>query len=218
MEPNEVAARAPLIEATKAQLPPEVAKLDDPFVQNFNAASEPELVNALQKRLADGSAPQAIVDLAKDRGVASDGKLMDLVPKLRMPSEKYETPSRMGDTEKAATLLGKVTDITDLLKTHGQAIDLMMQARGVTPEDIAAQSDAHLGQVRAAAAQSAGSLLRGEPMPFESQAQRAWMYSQHPEMAKRWEKETPKGLLPRKVGDKPRKEWATPKSKRKDNS
>ena len=30
-------------------------------------------------------------------------------------------------------------------------------------------------------------------MPFVSQAQRGWMYSNEPEMAKRWEKETPKG-------------------------
>ena len=30
-------------------------------------------------------------------------------------------------------------------------------------------------------------------MPFKSQAQRRWMYSQHPEMAEKWEKETPKG-------------------------
>lgn len=30
-------------------------------------------------------------------------------------------------------------------------------------------------------------------MPFQSQAQRAWMYANKPEMAKRWEKETPKG-------------------------
>lgn len=29
-------------------------------------------------------------------------------------------------------------------------------------------------------------------MPFRSQAQRKWMYANHPEMAKRWEKETPK--------------------------
>jgi len=30
-------------------------------------------------------------------------------------------------------------------------------------------------------------------MPFQSQAQRAWMYSNHPAMAKRWEAVTPKG-------------------------
>ena len=30
-------------------------------------------------------------------------------------------------------------------------------------------------------------------MPFKSQAQRKWMYANNPEMAKRWEKETPKG-------------------------
>ena len=44
-------------------------------------------------------------------------------------------------------------------------------------------------------------------MPFKSQAQRAWMHANHPAMAKRWEKETPKGKLPRHVdehGDKVR--------------
>lgn len=30
-------------------------------------------------------------------------------------------------------------------------------------------------------------------MPFKSQAQRKWMYSQKPEMAKEWEAATPKG-------------------------
>lgn len=30
-------------------------------------------------------------------------------------------------------------------------------------------------------------------MPFVSQAQRAWMYANHPEMAEEWEKHTPKG-------------------------
>lgn len=30
-------------------------------------------------------------------------------------------------------------------------------------------------------------------MPFKSEAQRGWMYANHPEMAKRWEKHTPKG-------------------------
>lgn len=37
--------------------------------------------------------------------------------------------------------------------------------------------------------------------PFVSEAQRRWMYSQHPEMAKEWESHTPKGTkLPRKKG------------------
>ena len=36
-------------------------------------------------------------------------------------------------------------------------------------------------------------------MPFKSKAQRAWMYANKPEMAKRWQKETPKGSLRRKV-------------------
>ena len=37
-------------------------------------------------------------------------------------------------------------------------------------------------------------------MPFKSQAQRRWMYSNKPAMAKRWQKHTPKGKkLPEKV-------------------
>lgn len=37
-------------------------------------------------------------------------------------------------------------------------------------------------------------------MPFRSEAQRRWMYANEPEMAKRWQKETPKGeKLPEKV-------------------
>lgn len=37
-------------------------------------------------------------------------------------------------------------------------------------------------------------------MPFKSEAQRKMMYAKHPVIAKRWEKETPKGkALPKKV-------------------
>jgi hypothetical protein len=37
-------------------------------------------------------------------------------------------------------------------------------------------------------------------MPFRSQAQKGWMYSNKPAMAKRWQTETPKGKkLPKKV-------------------
>ena len=37
-------------------------------------------------------------------------------------------------------------------------------------------------------------------MPFRSQAQRAWMHINKPEMAKKWEKHTPKGKkLPERV-------------------
>ena len=40
-------------------------------------------------------------------------------------------------------------------------------------------------------------------MPFESKAQRRFMYAKHPEMAKRWEAHTPKGKkLPEHKGDK----------------
>jgi len=38
-------------------------------------------------------------------------------------------------------------------------------------------------------------------MPFQSESQRKWMYANHPEMAKRWEAETPKGKkLPKYKG------------------
>jgi hypothetical protein len=33
-------------------------------------------------------------------------------------------------------------------------------------------------------------------MPFQSQAQKGWMYANKPDMAKRWQAETPKGKLP----------------------
>lgn len=36
-------------------------------------------------------------------------------------------------------------------------------------------------------------------MPFKSRAQEKWMWANHPEMAKRWEKETPSGKLPEHV-------------------
>ena len=36
-------------------------------------------------------------------------------------------------------------------------------------------------------------------MPFESEKQRRWMHANKPAMAKKWEKETPKGKsLPKK--------------------
>lgn len=44
---------------------------------------------------------------------------------------------------------------------------------------------------------------RGSPvMPFRSEAQRKWMYAKKPEMAARWQAETPKGKLPAYVGKK----------------
>ena len=40
-------------------------------------------------------------------------------------------------------------------------------------------------------------------MPFKSQAQKGWMYATHPEMARQWQEETPKGKkLPKNVGKK----------------
>jgi hypothetical protein len=36
-------------------------------------------------------------------------------------------------------------------------------------------------------------------VPFKSEAQRRWMHANHPEMAKRWEAETPDKTLPNKV-------------------
>ena len=43
-------------------------------------------------------------------------------------------------------------------------------------------------------------------MPFKSKKQRAWMHKNKPAMAKKWERETPKGAkLPRKVKSKAKK-------------
>jgi hypothetical protein len=39
-------------------------------------------------------------------------------------------------------------------------------------------------------------------MPFKSQAQKGWMYANYPKMARQWQKETPKGKLPKRVKDK----------------
>lgn len=44
-------------------------------------------------------------------------------------------------------------------------------------------------------------------MPIRSQAQRRWMWATHPEMAAQWEKETPKGKLPERVGKKKKKKY-----------
>jgi hypothetical protein len=42
-------------------------------------------------------------------------------------------------------------------------------------------------------------------MPLKSEAQRAWMHANKPEMAARWEAHTPKGPLPKRAGKvKPR--------------
>lgn len=46
-------------------------------------------------------------------------------------------------------------------------------------------------------------------MPFKSDAQRRFMYARHPEIAKRWQKHTPKGAdLPERVGKKPKEKRA----------
>tara|TARA_R110000824_G_scaffold40782_1_gene121867 strand:- start:289 stop:462 length:174 start_codon:yes stop_codon:yes gene_type:complete len=39
-------------------------------------------------------------------------------------------------------------------------------------------------------------------MPFRSQAQRAYMYKNLPEIAEQWEKETTSGTLPKRINPK----------------
>jgi len=39
-------------------------------------------------------------------------------------------------------------------------------------------------------------------MPFKSEAQKGYMYIHMPNMARQWQKETPKGKLPEKVKEK----------------
>ena len=50
--------------------------------------------------------------------------------------------------------------------------------------------------------------------PFESNSQRKWMFANHPAMAKRWAKETPKGKkLPEHVSEAVHKEMSKRKKK-----
>lgn len=52
-------------------------------------------------------------------------------------------------------------------------------------------------------------------MPFKSEAQRRYLWSQEPEVAKRFAKETPKGTkLPMHVGDAQKVAYKTAKGKR----
>ena len=54
-------------------------------------------------------------------------------------------------------------------------------------------------------------------MPFKSKAQRRWMYKKKPEMAKRWEKETPKGnKLPERSTNKMKKKKNARRSRKSD--
>jgi len=41
-------------------------------------------------------------------------------------------------------------------------------------------------------------------MPFKSEAQRRWMWKNDPEMARKWENETPSGKLPTRLHRKVR--------------
>ncbi len=52
-------------------------------------------------------------------------------------------------------------------------------------------------------------------MPFSSQAQRRYMHMKHPDIAKRFEKETPKGAkLPERSGERLSSMYAKMKGKR----
>jgi hypothetical protein len=55
-------------------------------------------------------------------------------------------------------------------------------------------------------------------MPFKSQAQRKYMYKNHPEIAKRWENETNSSKLPKRVGEKKMKSSIMSQRRRRVNS
>ena len=53
-------------------------------------------------------------------------------------------------------------------------------------------------------------------MPFKSQAQRAYMYKNLPEMAEQWEKEPPSGVLPKRLHPKkPKRTLRTQRRRRR---
>jgi hypothetical protein len=56
-----------------------------------------------------------------------------------------------------------------------------------------------------------------EVMPFKSEQQKKWMYATHPEMAKKWAKETPSNkALPKKVYIKKKAKSGSKKTSKKD--
>jgi|TARA_B100001113_G_scaffold265939_1_gene220791 hypothetical protein len=53
-------------------------------------------------------------------------------------------------------------------------------------------------------------------MPFKSQAQRAYMYKNLPEIAEQWEKETTSGVLPKRIHPKkPKRSLLTQRRRRR---
>jgi len=56
-------------------------------------------------------------------------------------------------------------------------------------------------------------------MPFQSESQRKWMYANDPDMAARWEKETPKGKkLPKYKGVENKKAHQADQERRRSNA
>lgn len=56
-------------------------------------------------------------------------------------------------------------------------------------------------------------------MPFQSEAQRAWMYANKPDMAREWEAETPKGKkLPKYKGVENKEAHKADQERRRSNA
>ncbi len=155
--PEEMGARVPQISAMKDQaLQLAQTKGANPeasdFFKNFNAANEPELVNALQQEVENTPAksmPAWLTKLGNEMGVL-DGKkpsdpdtmLVDQQNKLDELDAQRQKAAQTGDTatfQKAnadyKTVSAKIDKLTRLSDVHAAAAEL----RNPTPEPIAGE-------------------------------------------------------------------------------
>jgi hypothetical protein len=135
MTPEDVAARAPAIEALKSQVIADVPKTaqDQPFFKNFNASNEPELINAI-KAQADtykklSKAPEWFKTLANDYGVMDGSdrtspaeELEDLKVK-RAQAQALVDKSVEAGSGKAARAAKTTVDSIDADTAKFQALD-----------------------------------------------------------------------------------------------
>lgn len=135
--PEDMGSRAKPIADLRAQVVPDSASPTNPFVQNFNAANEPELVNLLGQYLTKTS-PDWMKKLGADRGLKPDGTPQDFVGALNNMNAqaddldtKRTAAAKAGDTAKFAQLNTKlartnaaIAHVEGLVKLHNQAEQL----------------------------------------------------------------------------------------------
>lgn len=150
--PEQMAALAPAIEQTKALVTQANPKIPPtaPFLQDFNAASVPELVNHIKDTVdeAGSKKPAWLVKVANDFGVM-DGekvsspaqKLVDLQDQMVAAIGKRDaavtagSPAKMRAANKVVTDVSQqITETKPLLALHEAADDLLPKKAAPEPE------------------------------------------------------------------------------------